>query len=153
MRGLNKATLIGNLGADPDSKTFADGMVASLSVATTEKWRDKVTGETKERTDWHRVVLRNGLAETAVKYLRKGSRVYVEGAIRQRKYTPTDGIERTVTEIIIGAQGTLMMLDPPNGDRPPSAAPESAPKPSTKTPPAAPYGGGYPAQYDDDIPF
>ena len=146
MRGLNKVTLIGNLGADPEVKTFPDGgSAASLALATTEKWRDKVTGEMKERTDWHRVVLRNGLADTAGKYLHKGSRIYVEGALRPRKYTPSDGIERTVTEVVVGMTGTLMMLDPPSSDRQPSPAPKPAP--------AAPYGGGYPADYDDDIPF
>ena len=97
-RGINKVTLIGNLGADPSFKSFPNGgAVANCSVATSEVW--KKDGETKDRTEWHSVVFHNGLAEIANKYLQKGSRIYVEGSIRSRKYEDKEGKERTAYEI------------------------------------------------------
>ena len=106
---INKAILIGNLGGDPDVKVFNDGgKIATVSLATSERWSDKQTGEKKEATEWHRVVFNNRLAEIAESYLRKGSKVYVEGAIKTRKYTDKQGIERYTTEI---RAVSLQMLD------------------------------------------
>lgn len=97
-RGINKVTLIGNLGGDPSFKSFSNGgSVTNISLATSEVW--KKDGETKERTEWHNVVFHNGLAEVANKYLQKGSRIYLEGSIRSRKYEDKEGKERTVYEI------------------------------------------------------
>lgn len=109
MSSVNEATVLGNLGADPEVKTFNDGgKIVTLSVATSESWNDKQSGERQERTEWHRVVLRGGLANTAEKYLKKGSKVYIKGPMKTRKYTDSSNIERYVTEIV-GL--SMVMLD------------------------------------------
>lgn len=108
-RGLNKVMIIGNLGSDPETKAMPSGtQVANISVATSESWTDKQSGEKQERTEWHRIAFFGRLAEIAAQYLRKGSKVYVEGSIRTRKWTDKDGKDRYSTEII--AQ-ELQMLD------------------------------------------
>lgn len=100
-RGVNKVILVGNLGADPDVKSTTGGSsVCKLSVATSESWRDKQTGEQQERTEWHRVVMFGRLADIAREYLRKGHKVYIEGSLRTDKYTGKDGVERYSTDII-----------------------------------------------------
>ncbi len=100
-RGVNKVILVGNLGNDPETRTLNNGgSVTTISVATSESWRDKQTGENVERTEWHRVKFFNRLAEIAAEYLRKGSQVYIEGSIRTDKYTDKEGIERYSTDII-----------------------------------------------------
>lgn len=100
MASLNKATIIGNLGRDPEMRTFPSGdRVANVTIATTDKWKDKQTGDMKEATEWHRVVFTGKLAEIAGEYLRKGAQVYVEGSIRTRKWTDKDGSEKYSTEI------------------------------------------------------
>src|ERR1700756_4143079 len=100
-RGINKVILIGNLGADPETRAMPSGTtVANLRVATSESWRDKQTGEQQERTEWHRVALFGRLAEIAGEYLRKGSQVYIEGSLRTRKWQDKQGNERYSTEII-----------------------------------------------------
>ena len=100
MASMNKVQIIGNLGADPELRSLPDGTpVAQLNLATSESWKDKKTGELKEATEWHRVVFFKGLAEVVGKYLAKGSKVYVEGKLKTRKYTDKDGVERYVTEI------------------------------------------------------
>src|SRR5215467_938394 len=100
-RGINKVILIGNLGADPETRAMpSGGTVANLRVATSESWRDKQTGEQQERTEWHRVALFGRLAEVASEYLRKGSQVYIEGSLRTRKWTDKQGNERYSTEVI-----------------------------------------------------
>ena len=100
MRGVNKVIIIGNLGADPDVKQFQNGgSVTSISVATSEQWNDKQTGERREQTEWHRISLYNKLGEIAAQYLRKGSSVYIEGSLRTRKYQDQNGQERYITEI------------------------------------------------------
>lgn len=111
---LNKATIIGNLGKDPEIKTFQNGgKVANLTVATSESWKDKATGERKERTEWHRVTIVNpGLVEVAEKYLKKGAKVYIEGRIETRKWKAKDGADRYTTEIVLRPySGELTMLD------------------------------------------
>ncbi len=100
MRGINKIIIIGHLGADPESHQFSNGgSVTNISVATSEKWTDKNTGENKEATEWHRVSLFNRLGEIAAQYLRKGSKVYIEGSLRTRKWQDQNGLDRYTTEI------------------------------------------------------
>jgi len=100
-RGINKVILVGNLGQDPEIRTFPDGgSLANVSIATTDMWKDKQSGEQKEHTEWHRVVFRGGLAGIAGQYLKKGSQVYVEGSIRRRKWQDKEGHDQYMTEII-----------------------------------------------------
>lgn len=100
-RGVNKVILVGNLGADPESRTLTNGgSVTTIKVATSESWKDKQTGENQERTEWHRVKFFGRLAEVAAEYLRKGKQVYIEGSIRTDKYTDKEGVERYSTDII-----------------------------------------------------
>jgi single-strand DNA-binding protein len=111
---VNKVILVGNLGADPEIRTLpSGGKVAQLSVATSESWRDKNTGERKERTEWHRVVIfSEGLVRVAEQYLRKGSKVYLEGALQTRKWTDQSGQDKYSTEVVLqGFNATLTMLD------------------------------------------
>lgn len=112
MRGVNKVILVGTLGKDPETKTFGNGgSVTNFSIATSEVWTDKNTGERKESTEWHAIVLNNKLGEIAQQYLRKGSKVYIEGKIKTRKWTDSNGQERYTTEIR-GEQ--MQMLDSTN---------------------------------------
>ena len=100
MASINKVIIVGNLGRDPEMRTFPSGdQVANVTIATTDKWKDKQTGEMKEATEWHRVVFNGRLAEIAGQYLRKGSQVYVEGSLRTRKWTDQNGVEKYSTEI------------------------------------------------------
>ena len=115
---VNKVILVGNLGKDPEVRRMTSGdPVVNLSVATSETWRDKASGERKEKTEWHRVVIFNkNLAEVAEKYLRKGSKVYVEGQLQTRKWTDKDGAEKYSTEVVLqNFRGELTMLDGRNG--------------------------------------
>jgi single-strand DNA-binding protein len=116
---VNKVILVGNLGKDPEVRRMTSGEpVVSFSLATSESWRDKASGERKEKTEWHRVVIFNkNLAEVAEKYLRKGSKVYVEGALQTRKWTDKDGQEKYTTEIVLqNFRGELTMLDTRGGE-------------------------------------
>lgn len=111
---VNKVILIGNLGADPEVKSFQNGgKIANLRIATSEQWKDRTTGERKERTEWHQVVINgDGLVGVAERYLRKGSKVYIEGSLRTRKWQDRDGNDKYTTEIVIaGMAGALTMLD------------------------------------------
>ena len=109
MRGVNKVIIIGNLGADPEVRQFNNGgSVTNISVATSEQWTDKQSGEKREATEWHRVSLFNRLGEIAAQYLRKGSKVYIEGSLRTRKYQAPDGSDRYATEI---RADQMQMLD------------------------------------------
>ncbi|GIX22335.1 MAG: hypothetical protein KatS3mg121_1118 [Gammaproteobacteria bacterium] len=140
-RGVNKVILIGHLGADPEVKYMPSGSpVANLSIATTEGWKDRQTGERQERTEWHRVVLFARLAEIAGEYLRKGSQVYIEGRLQTRKWQDKNGQDRYTTEIIAT---DMQML----GGR--GAAADNGPV-ERNTAPASAAGG---ADFDDDIPF
>ncbi|ACI92670.1 single-stranded DNA-binding protein (SSB) [Afipia carboxidovorans OM5] len=115
---INKVILVGNLGADPDIRRTQDGRaIANMSIATSETWRDKNSGERKEKTEWHRVVIFNeGLAKVAEQYLRKGAKVYVEGALQTRKWQDKDGRDKYTTEVVLqGFNSTLTMLDSRNG--------------------------------------
>ena len=115
---VNKVILVGNLGKDPEVRRMTSGEpVVNLSIATSESWRDKASGERKEKTEWHRVVIFNkNLAEVAEKYLRKGAKVYVEGQLQTRKWTDKDGAEKYSTEVVLqNFRGELTMLDGRNG--------------------------------------
>ena len=114
MVSVNKAILVGHLGKDPEIRATNNGdKIANLSVATSESWRDKVSGERKDKTEWHKVVIFNeGLAKVAESYLRKGSKIYLEGALQTRKWTDKDGVEKYSTEIVLQKyRGELVLLD------------------------------------------
>lgn len=143
---VNKVILIGNLGADPEVRSFQNGgRIANFRIATTEQWKDKNTGEKKERTEWHSIVLSSeGLAGVAERYLRKGSKVYVEGKLQTRKWQDQAGNDRYTTEIVVGGHGgVLTMLDGPQGGG--TDAPSEPQRSSRQQPPAD--------DLDDDIPF
>ncbi len=111
VRGINKVILVGRLGNDPEVRYIPNGgAVANLQVATSESWRDKQTGEMREQTEWHRVVLFGKLAEVAGEYLRKGVQVYIEGQLRTRSWDDSNGVTRYVTEILVKTTGTMQML-------------------------------------------
>lgn len=162
-RGVNKVILVGNLGNDPETRFMpSGGAVTNVSIATSESWKDKNSGENQERTEWHRVVFFNRLAEIAGEYLKKGSKVYVEGSLRTRKWQGQDGQDRYTTEIVASE---MQMLDSRSGgstggyDNAPqwgqaapqqggggNKAPQQAPQQQ------APQSGGF-NDFDDDIPF
>ena len=148
MASVNKVIIVGNLGRDPEIRTFPSGdQVANVTIATTDKWKDKQSGEMKEATEWHRVVFNGRLAEIAGQYLRKGSQVYVEGSLRTRKWTDQSGVEKYSTEI---RADQMQMLGGRSGG---SDAP--APTPQRQAPPpkpAPPAGSGF-DDMDDSIPF
>ncbi|MGU9648495.1 single-stranded DNA-binding protein [Salmonella enterica] len=117
-RGLNKVCLIGFVGQDPEIRHTADKQpVAVFSVATGDSWKDKQTGETKERTQWHRIVVYNKLAEIAAAHLKKGTQVYLEGRLQVRKWIDSIGAERQSTEVVVDINGTLQMLGKTEGDK------------------------------------
>jgi len=180
-RGVNKVILVGNLGQDPEVRYMPNGgAVANITLATSETWRDKQTGENREVTEWHRVVLFGKLAEVAGEYLRKGSQVYIEGQLRTRKWQGTDGQDRYTTEVVVNVGGTMQMLGgrgnstggqtgqqfsgQQNGQ--PQQAPAASggnggkggrggrgsaqPQPDPQSPPQGNYP---PTDFDDDIPF
>ena len=144
-RGINKVILVGNLGADPETRYMPSGSaVTNLSVATSETWKDKQTGEQKERTEWHKVAMFNRLAEIAAEYLRKGSQVYIEGKLRTRKWQDRDGNDRWTTEIVADE---MQMLGGRGGGGGGSMPMNQDPGPSNAPPQAGPD------DFDDDIPF
>lgn len=155
MKGINKVILIGNLGQDPEIRYTSGGMaIATLSLATSESWRDKQTGEQKERTEWHRVVLVGKLAEVAGQYLKKGSQVYVEGKLQTRKWQDQSGQDRYTTEVQVDSfTGVLQML----GGKPQQGSPQKAQSQPPARPAATPSAGQQsnepPFDYDDDLPF
>ena len=155
MKGINKVILIGNLGQDPEIRYTSGGMaIATLSLATSESWRDKQTGEQKERTEWHRVVLVGKLAEVAGQYLKKGSQVYVEGKLQTRKWRDQSGQERYTTEVLVDSfTGVLQML----GGKPQQGSSQKAPSQPPARPAATTSAGQQsnepPFDYDDDLPF
>jgi len=154
---VNKVILVGNLGRDPEVRTTQDGLkIVNLSVATSETWRDRNSGERKERTEWHRVVIFNErLAEVAEKYLRKGSKIYVEGALQTRKWTDQSGQDRYTTEVVLQRfRGELTMLDSRTGGE---GGGDYGGGPSGGSfggsSGGAPGGGGSAGDLDDEIPF
>ena len=145
-RGVNKVILVGNLGNDPEVRYLPNGgAVANITLATSESWRDKQTGEQKEKTEWHRVVLFGKLAEVAGEYLRKGSQVYVEGKLTTRKWTDQAGAEKYTTEIHVNIGGTMQML---------GGKQDSSSKPANRAPQQSGQRNDEPPMdFDDDIPF
>jgi single-strand DNA-binding protein len=161
MASVNKVIIVGNLGRDPETRTFPSGdRVANVTIATTDKWKDKTSGEMKEHTEWHRVVFNGRLAEIAGEYLRKGSQVYIEGSIRTRKYQDKEGVERQISEIradqmqMLGSRqgmgGPSSDEDDGGGQRR-AAPPARAPAPAASRPDSKPSTGF--DDMDDDIPF
>jgi single-strand DNA-binding protein len=156
---VNKVILVGNLGKDPEIRRTQDGRaIAQLSVATSENWRDKATGERKEKTEWHRVVIFNeGLAKVAEQYLKKGAKVYIEGQLQTRKWTDQSGVEKYTTEVVLqGFNSNLTMLDGRAGGGSFSEEPGGdfgSPGPSAAAPRRAVAGGARNSDMDDDIPF
>ena len=151
-RGINKVILVGNLGADPENRTSQTGnAITNISVATSETWKDKSTGQQQERTEWHRVVFFNRLAEIAAEYLRKGSKVYVEGSLRTRKWQDQNGQDRYTTEVV---GNEMQMLDSRGmgGDQY-GGGTQSAPPPQSQSQPQPTSSGGCFDPVDDDIPF
>jgi single-strand DNA-binding protein len=160
-RGVNKVILVGNLGNDPETRFFPDGgAVTNASIATSESWKDKQTGQMQERTEWHRVVFRDRgnfrLGQIAGEYLKKGSKVYVEGSLRTRKWQDKEGQDRYVTEILanemqmLDSRGAGSGVDHPESDAGAQRTPRSAPSPKAADTgvPAGDHGS-----FDDDIPF
>ena len=160
---VNKVILIGNLGADPEIKSFQNGgKVANLRLATSETWKDRTTGERKERTEWHNVVIQSeGLVGVVERYLHKGSKIYVEGQLRTRKWQDRDGNDRYTTEVSVGGLGgVLTMLDgPPGGGRGGGSRggyDEDAGGTGFASGDggrAAPARGSFADELDDDVPF
>ncbi len=146
-RGINKVILVGNLGADPDTRYMpSGGAVTNLSLATSESWKDKQSGEQKERTEWHKVAMFGRLAEISAEYLRKGSQVYIEGKLRTRKWQDRDGNDRWTTEII--ADEMQMLGGRGGGGGAPMRGDDSYSQRAPSQPAAA-----EPDDFDDDIPF
>jgi len=152
-RGINKVIIVGNVGGDPETRYMPSGSaVTNLTIATNESWKDKQTGEKKERTEWHRVAMFNRLAEIAAEYLRKGSQVYIEGKLRTRKWQDKDGQDRYTTEIIAdemqmlggrgGGSGNFGGGDTGGGDTSGGKRGGGSPPPQSA-----------PDDFDDDIPF
>ena len=167
-RGINKVILVGNLGGDPETRYTANGAaITNITVATSESWRDKQTGENQERTEWHRVVFFNRLAEIAGEYLRKGRQVYIEGSLRTRKWQDQSGQDRWTTEIVanemqmLGNRGDDMGSRPSSGFRDQQAAPArqqaapqaAAPQPQSQQPQQASNAPADDGFTDDDLPF
>ena len=166
MASVNKVIVVGNLGRDPEMRSFPSGdQVANVTIATTDKWKDKQSGEMKEATEWHRVVFNGRLAEIVGQYLRKGSQVYVEGSLRTRKWTDKDGIEKFTTEIRADQMqmlGSRQGMGGPGGDdgggggyeAPRQSAPARAPAAAAprQAPAASRAASGF-DDMDDDIPF
>ena len=157
MAGVNKVILVGRLGKDPETKSFANGgSVVNFTMATSETWRDKQSGERKEKTEWHNIVIRNeNIGKVAAQYLRKGSEVYIEGSIQSRKYQDQSGADRYITEIVVGPfKGELSLIggrdsaSAGGGDRGSYGGGDDY---------GAPAGGGFaggnkrPAAFDDDL--
>jgi single-strand DNA-binding protein len=151
-RGINKVILVGNLGKDPETRYMPSGKaVTNFSIATSESWKDKQTGEQKEQTEWHNIVMYDRLAEIAAEYLRKGSQVYVEGRLRTRKWQDKEGRDRYTTEIIANEMQMLGGRGGAGG----GMGTESRAEPRPAAAPAAERGAAAPArdEFDDDIPF
>ena len=152
-RGINKVILIGNLGNDPDVRYTSGGSaVANISLATSDTWRDKETGDPQERTEWHRIVFFGRLAEIVSEYLRKGSKIYVEGRLQTRKWQDRDGNDRYTTEIVANE---MQMLDSRSGSGDFVGTPAQASKPQGANAPTVQHNisGDNSEFVDDDIPF
>ena len=152
MASVNKVILIGNLGRDPEVRTFQNGgKVCNMRIATTETWKDRTSGERKERTEWHTVAIFNeGLVRVAEQYLRKGSKVYIEGQLQTRKWQDQSGADRYSTEVVLqGFEAKLVMLDGAKRD-----GGDGGYSQKSNSQQSSDYGqGGYGGSYDDEVPF
>lgn len=158
-RGVNKVILVGNVGQDPEIRYMpSGGAVANLTIATSESWKDKQSGETKEKTEWHRVVIFGKLAEITGEYVKKGQQVYIEGSLQTRKWTDQAGVERYSTEVVVNVGGTMQMI---GGRRDSSAggnqqqqqfSGNNQQRSNTSNQNKQP-GNEPPMNFDDDIPF
>ncbi|MBG4448684.1 single-stranded DNA-binding protein [Pseudomonas aeruginosa] len=156
-RGVNKVILVGNAGGDPEVRYLPNGnAVTSISLATSETWKDKQTGQQQERTEWHRVVFFGRIAEIAGEYLCKGSQVYVEGSLRTREWEK-DGIKRYITEVVVDSRGRMQLLGgaPDQGSHRPQAQRPGQRPPAQRSqqPPPSPPPAEHYESFDDDIPF
>ena len=158
-RGVNKVILVGNLGKDPEIRYSPNGgAVANVTIATSESWKDKVSGEKQEKTEWHRVVFFGRLAEIAGEYLKKGAQIYVEGRLQTRKWQDKEGKDRYTTEIVANEMQMLGSREgrgapADHGDFDQSASSQES-RPAARAPAGAPStGGGGMGDFDDDIPF
>lgn len=154
MSSVNKVIIVGHLGRDPETRSFQNGgRVCNFAVATSERWKDRNSGEQKERTEWHQVAIMNdGLIDVATKYLRKGSKVYLEGQLRTRKWQDQEGKDRWSTEIVLGAFGaSLVLLDKREGD--PGRHDYSSYGDTPGGQSGGVTGGGFRDDLDDDVPF
>lgn len=152
-RGVNKVILVGNLGQDPDVKYMPNGdAVVNVTLATSDTWKDKASGENREKTEWHRIVMFRRLGEIAAEYLKKGSKVYIEGKLQTRKWQAQDGSDRYTTEIVANE---MQMLDSRGGQDSSGGGAAYAPRPAAKPAPAAQPAQAAPVDtsFDDDIPF
>ena len=161
-RGINKVILVGNLGNDPEIRyTPNGGAIANLSIATSEQWKDRNTGEPREKTEWHRVVIFGKLAEIAGEYLRKGSQVYLEGKLQTRKWQDQQGNDKYTTEVVIDIGGQMQMLGgrsgggdaPYNQGASQGGGYQQKPQQQPQQQSQAPADGGFSDNFDDDIPF
>lgn len=155
MASVNKVILIGHAGRDAESKTFPNGdMVANVSIATTEAWKDKQTGEKKEATEWHRLTFGGGLAKVAAQYIKKGTSIYVEGSLKTRKWTDQSGQEKSIVEVRV--DNLKLLSGRPDGQQQQQGGGAPAQQPRQQQAPQqrqqAPQGGGF-SDMDDDIPF
>ncbi len=155
MAGINKVILVGNLGAKPEIKYASNGnAISNLSVATSESWTDKSTGQKQERTEWHRVSLFGKVAEIAGQYLDKGSKVYVEGKLQTRKWQDQNGQDRYTTEVVIsGYSGTLQMLDRRDDMNSNAVSQQAQPQAQNSNQPAPVITPVASDEFEDDIPF
>ncbi len=159
-RGVNKVILIGNVGGDPETRYMPNGnAVTNITLATTDSWKDKQTGQQQERTEWHRVVLFGKVAEIAGEYLRKGSQCYIEGRLQTREWEK-DGVKRYTTEVVVDMGGTMQLLGGRGGssdDAPRQSQPRLQREPQQQRQQAQPQPAQQPApdydSFDDDIPF
>lgn len=151
-RGVNKVILIGNLGQDVEMRYMpAGGAVANLTLATSESWRDKQSGEMREKTEWHKVIIFGKLAEVAGEYLKKGSQIYVEGSLQTRKWQDQSGQDRYTTEVVVNIGGTMQMLGGNGGNQAGSQQPARQPHQSQQRQQA--QQNEPPQDWDDPIPF
>lgn len=153
MSSVNKAIIVGNLGADPEIKSFQNGgRIANMRIATSESWKDKATGERKERTEWHSVTVQgDGLVGVVKRFLKKGSKVYLEGKLQTRKWQDRDGVDRYTTEVMVGVGGNLTMLDGAKGGQ--DDAPRSEGRDLSHRNQNGFGGAAFPDDLDDEVPF
>ena len=154
-RGINKVILVGNLGSAPEVRYMPNGgAVANITLATSESWRDKATGEQREKTEWHRVALFGKLAEVAGEYLVKGSQVYIEGQLQTRKWQDQNGQDRYTTEVVVqGYSGVMQMLGGAKGQNQANPPQQQQQQQKTSNTNSQPQYNEPPMDFDDDIPF